>query len=117
MRTWVLWAVLLGSAGLSLAAVKSYGDLRAARGRERALSERIGKTQEHIGELSDRIRRLRDDPTELERLARQELGLVKSGDVVIILPERAKSSVDAPVSSAPQAHAESGSRPQPHPHD
>lgn len=103
IRSWILWGVLLGSAALSLAAVKSYGDLRAARGREQALSQRIDRTHEKIGELSDRIRRLRDDPTELERLARQELGLVKPGDVVILLPQRTGNSERSPQASAPRA--------------
>lgn len=95
IRSWILWAVLLGSVGLSLAAVKSYGDLRTARSRERELSDNIEKTRGDIDELSDRIHRLRHDPTELERLARQELGLVRPGDVVIILPRETPRSGDA----------------------
>lgn len=102
IRSWVVWAVLLGSAALALAAVKSYGDLRAAQVRELVLSEKIGKTREEIGELGDRIHRLRNDPTELERLARQELGLVKPGDVVIILPEPASHPDKSRLSSPPQ---------------
>jgi len=111
-----LWAVLLGSVGLSLAAVKSYGDLRTARGRERRLSDSIEKTHQDIDELSDRIRRLRHDPTELERLARQELGLVKPGDVVIILPSKTPRSAEASVgqSSSPQQRANGkGGQPRP----
>lgn len=38
-------------------------------------------------ELEERIRRLREDPAEVERLARELLELARPGDVVIRVPE------------------------------
>ena len=77
----LLFLVLLGAAGL-----KSYRDLQAARARERQLETRIEETRAGIDRLRGRIDRLRGDPTTLERLAREELGLVRPRDVVIELP-------------------------------
>lgn len=77
----LLFVVLLGAAGL-----KSYRDLAAARVQERQLESRIEETRNGIDRLRSRILRLRSDPAMLERLAREDLGLVRSQDVVIELP-------------------------------
>jgi cell division protein FtsB len=79
-------AVLLALALLALAAVKSHRDLAAARARERALAASIEASRGRIAALRARIVRLRDDPATLERLAREELGLVRPHDLVIELP-------------------------------
>jgi len=79
-------AVLLALALLAVAGVKSHRDLAAARARERELATTIDATRGRIGRLRGRIERLRDDPGTLERLAREDLGLVRPNDVVIVLP-------------------------------
>ena len=63
--------VLLVLALLAIAGLKSSRDLETARARER---------------LRVRIDRLRHDPGMLERLAREDLGMVRPGDVIIELP-------------------------------
>ncbi|HVR99290.1 MAG TPA: septum formation initiator family protein [Thermoanaerobaculia bacterium] len=80
----VLFLVLLG-----LASLKSWRDLEAARGRERRLETEIHETEVRIEQLQGRIARLRSDPGSLERLAREDLGMVRPGDVVIVLPDNA----------------------------
>lgn len=77
----LLFVTLLGAAGL-----KSYRDLTAARGREKLLETRIEESHTSILHLRGRIDRLRADPAMLERLAREDLGLVRPSDVVIELP-------------------------------
>jgi cell division protein FtsB len=77
----VLFVILLGAAGL-----KSYRDLTAARAHEQQLESRIEATRNGIDRLRVRIGRLRSDPAMLERLAREDLGLVLPRDVVIELP-------------------------------
>ena len=79
-------AVFLFVALLGIAAWKGSRDLAAARERERLLESRIEDTRERIDELRGRIDRLRSDPGTLERLAREDLGLVRPGDVIIELP-------------------------------
>ena len=77
--------VLLGL--LATAGVKSFRDLKAARDLEADLEQRIAASQSRIRVLSDYVRMIEEDPLTLERLAREDLGMVKPGDVVIVLPE------------------------------
>lgn len=79
-------AVVLFMALLALAGLKSWRDLEAARERERTLETRITETRARSDRLRARIERLRTDPGTLERLAREDLGMVRPGDVVIELP-------------------------------
>lgn len=86
----VLGAVVVGALLLLAGAgVKSYKDLAAARAREAALEAEIADAEERIEQLHGRIERLKSDPSTLERLAREELGMVRAGDVVIVLPPSA----------------------------
>jgi cell division protein FtsB len=82
-------AVLFALVLLAFASVKSHHDLVAARDHEGLLRTTIGLTEHRIERLHGRIRQLRNDPDTLERLAREELGLVKPGDLVLVLPEEA----------------------------
>ena len=78
--------VLLALALLAIASLKSSRDLEAARDRERLLQGRITDTLARSERLRVRIDRLRHDPGMLERLAREDLGMVRPGDVIIELP-------------------------------
>jgi len=86
-------AVLFALVLLAFASVKSHRDLVAARDHERLLRATIGLTEQRIERLHGRIRQLRNDPDTLERLAREELGLVKPGDLVLVLPEEAGAAM------------------------
>ncbi len=85
--------VLLGL--LATAGFKSYRDLDSAKGYERELLEKIAEAKDRIQALDGRIDSIRNDPAMLERLAREDLGLVHADDVVIVLPDsrRARPSV------------------------
>ena len=94
-------ALLLGAAGFFLLLVlaagwKSYRDLESSRQREAMLAARIGETEARVETLRRRIARLRDDPVALERMAREQLGLVKPGDVVVVYPETARPAAKPP---------------------
>ena len=78
--------MLLFVAVLAMAGTKSYRDLEAARQHKRLLETRIEATRGEIARLRSRTERLRNDPGTLERLAREDLGMVRQGDVVIQLP-------------------------------
>lgn len=101
-RPVLLAAVLLFVALLGAAGFKSYRDLTAARAREQQLESRIEETRNGIDRLRGRIDRLRSDPAMLERLAREDLGLVRRQDVVIELP-REPATTPAPVQEAAPA--------------
>ena len=70
---------LVGDRGLlaMLRARREYDDLAASIARQRAENAR----------LRDTARRLRDDPTAIEEIARRELGLIKPGERVFIVKD------------------------------
>lgn len=105
----LLFMVLLGIAGL-----KSYRDLTAAGAREKLIENRIDETRTGIERLRGRIERLRSDPASLERLAREDLGLVQARDVVIELPqELAAPAPSHPAPPPPPLRQASPSRERP----
>jgi len=79
---------------LSFGGAKSYQELEVARGRAAELERRLAETQLRIRGLEERVDQLEDDPAMLERLARDELGMVRPEDVVIVLT----ASQDPPAS-------------------
>ncbi len=91
----VIFLVLL----LATFGLKSYRDLAAVHGRERMLLAEIAGTEQRIAALRHRIASLKTDPVMLDRVAREELGLVRPEDVVIVLP--APSTPPASPSPAP----------------
>jgi cell division protein FtsB len=72
---------------LAMAGANGYRDLERGLERDAALLSEIRETEDRIAELSRYLADLKDSPKVLERLARQELGLVAADDVVIILPD------------------------------
>jgi cell division protein FtsB len=97
-------AVLFAMVLLAFASVKSHHDLVSARDREKLLKASIHDTKQRIERLHGRIRQLRGDHDTLERMAREELGLVRPGDVVIVLP------AEPPAPPIPRATAVAVSR-------
>lgn len=72
---------------LLVAGVESYRDLSVARSEEAALHREIEATRQRVRSLVESVERIENDPATLEQLAREELGFVREGDVVIVLPE------------------------------
>jgi cell division protein FtsB len=81
---------------LITAGAKSYRDLEIVRQREAELAVRIAASEERLEDLRHRVELLRDDPATLERLAREELGLVGKDDIVFVLPQSERSTPTAP---------------------
>ncbi len=110
--------VLLFFALLAIAALKSDRDLEAARSRERMLTAKIAASRAESERLKVRIDRLRHDPGMLERLAREDLGLVRPGDMIVELPEPGAPAVqapDKPPAAVPVSGAVAVSNPAPPP--
>lgn len=96
---------------LLVAGFRGYRDLTLAKAREAQLEEAIGRTDEEIGRLERRVDRLQNDPVMLERLAREELGMVRPGEVVVLLePEDGVAPATPAGSPAPTAGPSSGPR-------
>lgn len=78
---------------LTGASAKGCTDLEAIRDRESELQRRMAASDELIGGLKERLTSLRYDPVTLERVAREELGLVMPEDRVIVLSDEMGSVV------------------------
>ncbi len=94
-------SVLLFLTVLGIASVKSSHDLATARQRKLSLETRIQATQTEIDRLRTRIERLKSDPGMLERRAREDLGMVRPGDVVIELPMEGSEGAPPPPAVVP----------------
>jgi len=77
---------------LAIAGFGSYRDLEAARQRQELLETKIEATQRRNEDLAQRVRRLQDDPAAIERLAREQYGMMRPGDVVVVLPEEPEAA-------------------------
>ena len=86
---------------LTAAGIRTWRDLASQRAREAELQRQILDTEARIESLRLRIRRLRDDPATLERLAREELGFVRPEDVVIVVPDAEEDEPPPPEETAP----------------
>jgi len=76
-------AILL--VALFVAGLRSYRDLSRQRIQQSALLRKIAETELRIEELESRIELLRSDPGTLEKVAREDLGMVRPGDIVLKL--------------------------------
>jgi len=59
----------------------------SARQEFRRASENLASLKRKNAALSDEVRRLREDPATLEAVARAELGLIRRGEILVILTD------------------------------
>ena len=80
-----LFAVVVALAAMLVGPLQSYGD---ASGRVAELAAQRAELSRHVDELEERSRRLRE-PDEIELKAREQLGMVKPGELpyVVTRPE------------------------------
>jgi cell division protein FtsB len=52
------------------------------------LVEKVDWLRRENRQLRDTIKRLREDPTTIESLAREELGLIRPGEVLVVVKDR-----------------------------
>ena len=60
-------------------------DTMRARRQYDIISEDLARKRQENARLRDQIRRLRNDPAAIESLAREELGLIRAGEVLFII--------------------------------
>ena len=85
-RALVVAASIAVFAVLLLAGYDGSRDLARLKAREAQLEARLRRSAAEIAALRDRIGRLRSDPYSLERVAREQLGLTRPGEIVVVLP-------------------------------
>lgn len=94
---------LLAVVVVLLSAVQSYQDLRAARRRSAELERRIDSVKQEIVRLERATEAMRNDPETMERVARQQLGLVREGEVILMLPRRVDEPPTTTAGEAPHS--------------
>jgi cell division protein FtsB len=87
-RVWLLRALVFAISVLAInALIGEHGlaeTLRARREFQRTIAE-LSQLQYENAVLAEQIRRLRHDPRAIERVARAEMGLVRPGEVLVIV--------------------------------
>ena len=80
---------LLTVAMLLLAVINDKGavQVHAQAKKLEALEAEVSKLSAENSALSSEIQKLRTDPTTIEKFAREELKLVKPGEVILVTPE------------------------------
>jgi cell division protein FtsB len=89
-RGWILY--LLAGCGLFLwfqrSGIPTVVELRDAWSQERAREQRIQAIREENDHIEESIKELAPEGREVEKLARQELGLARPGQTVIKIPDK-----------------------------
>jgi len=88
--------LLLGAAlgvGLVLLAAALLGDqgwreVRRLQDERRTLTEEIARLRDEREALERQVTQLRDNPRAIETRAREDLGMIRQGETVFLLPER-----------------------------
>jgi cell division protein FtsB len=55
------------------------------------IREQIGKMNDENKSLAEEVNSLKTDPKSIERIAREEMGLARPGEMIFKLPDPAKS--------------------------
>jgi cell division protein FtsB len=83
----VVFSVLtVGMLVLTLVSDRGLIEVRRKAERLTTLEEQIGALEAENADLIEEIRTLRTDPGEIERRAREELKLIRPGEVILVLP-------------------------------
>jgi cell division protein FtsB len=85
---------ILGLALLALAIHDVFGPhgfiaMRRTQKEIEQVHDQIGKLNEENKSLSDQVTSLKTDPKAIERIAREEMGLARPGEVIYTLPDSA----------------------------
>jgi cell division protein FtsB len=98
---WIVIAALLGLAVMSVFGDNGVLALRRLRGEVDTLVRDVRTLEAENERLSRAISELQEDPAVIERIAREELGLVRPGERVLRFPRSARPG--DPVSTVPSA--------------
>lgn len=84
---------LLVAIGLAVLAVSLFGDqglreVRRLRTEQQRMAEEIRHLRARRDALEKEIANLRDNPRAIEAKARDDLGMIRQGETVFLLPER-----------------------------
>ena len=87
----VISVVFVGGLLALLVGERGYFDVRRSRAELRMLQHDVDKQLEVVRNLKVEVRALQEDPTALERIAREELGFGRKGEVQFLLPRESST--------------------------
>ena len=93
VRRAVRWALAFLSILVAVEALvgdKGLIEMTRARRHDTGLSSSIERLRSENARLREAARRLKEDPTAVEELARRELGLIRPGEVLFVVRDRTK---------------------------
>ncbi len=93
---WIVVGVLLVLAVMAVFGDNGVVALRRLRGEVDSLVRDVRTLEAQNERLSRAIRELQEDPGVIERIAREELGLVRPGERVLRFPRSARPDESAP---------------------
>ena len=86
-------AVILAATGLCVSVYyRAHGELATAMSRHQVAAERVAELKRANEKLGREVEQLRSDPRMIEAIARERLGFIRPGDVVIRIGEEADDS-------------------------
>ena len=89
-RWWIGSAVALGAVILGWALLGDQGvrEVRRLRAERRELAEQIAQQRSHRDALEREVMNLNENPRAIEARAREDLGMIRRGETIFLLPER-----------------------------
>ncbi len=99
----ILVTLFLAGTAVALVGEGGYLDLRRAKRDLAAIQQQVDREQETVQALRREVERLKSDPAALERVAREQLGYVKPGEVTFLLPDGPRPTGSALVLPPPPA--------------
>jgi len=92
---------ILGLARLLLAIHDVFGShgllaMRRTQSQVQELRGEIDRLNQENGDLNKQVHALRSDPKAVERIAREEMGLARPGEMIFKLPDKPQDSDGAP---------------------
>ena len=86
-------AVILAATGLCVSVYyRAHGELSMAMLRHRSAADRVAELKRDNEKLSREVEQLKTDPVMIEAVAREKLGFIRPGEVIIKIGEEADDS-------------------------
>ncbi len=85
-----VFLLVLGAGALGFVFLGKQGarEVRRLKAEQRQLSEEISRLRADRAAVEREIESLKEDPKAIETRARRELGMIRKGETVFLLPER-----------------------------
>ncbi len=89
-KYWIGAIAALGAAilGWALLGDQGIGEVKRLRSERQELASEIARHRAHRDALEKEVLSLRDNPRAIEARARGELGMIRKGETLFLLPER-----------------------------